>query len=374
MHEKSEVCDENKIRSDKASEIIDHAEQNESDEDGKSVKGCKKTSQKTTSKKRLGTSGPILYPAKKIKQEPNVEAPVLLEIITMDKLESPIEEKFEKNGKKYIKKCVLKMGCNKCTEVFYSDDGYKHHLYKTHRIKNINKYPPMIINRVSQILKDMFVKLKIEHGFNCPSCDAVFNTDKGLEQHANTCYKRSVEEKEESAKYLYESLEEGGFDPISDDNEYKDDIKKEKPSTSRKRKRGKTSFTPKKRKATSSISKSSPKKKAKTFSKKTPEAKFGEEGDDSKGVEGDDSKDVEGNDSKDVEGDESKGVEFYQKVLDKHKTKNQKKINSSTERDDSKDEDYKLESNEDTLNAEEEEEEEEFCIGQIHSIEQTIQT
>ena len=216
MDQKSEVGDDKKIRSGKMSEIgdkptvspaeiSDNAEQKQINEDGKSVKGSTKTTQKSTSKKRIGTSGPISYAAKKIKQEEHVEVPVVLEIITMDKLESPSEENFEKNGKKYLTKCVLKMGCNKCTEVFFSDDGYKHHLYKTHRIKKINKYPPIIINRVSQTLKDIL----------------------------NTSYKRPVEQKEESAKYLYENLERGTFDPISDDKESKDDSKKEKPSTSR---------------------------------------------------------------------------------------------------------------------------------------------
>ena len=250
----------------------------------------------------------------------------------MDKLESPSEDRFEKIGKKYITKCVLKMGCNKCTEVFYSDDSYKHHLYKTHCIKNINKYPPIIINRQSQTLKDVFVKLKKKGGVHCPSCNTGFNTEKGLEQHSNTCYKRPVEQKEESPKYLYESFEKGGFDPISDDNESKDDIKKEKHSTNRKHKRGKTSFTPKKRKATSSTSKSSHKKKAKTFSKKTPEDKFGEEGDD------------------------SKGVEFYQKALTNTRLRIRKK-STVNEIDDSKDEDYTIEYNEEMLNAEEEKEE-----------------
>ena len=43
---------------------------------------------------------------------------------------------------------AVKMGCNKCIEVFYSEGGYHDHLTAKHRIKNYSKYPPTIISRL----------------------------------------------------------------------------------------------------------------------------------------------------------------------------------------------------------------------------------
>ena len=43
---------------------------------------------------------------------------------------------------------AVKMGCNKCIAVFYSEGGYHDHLTSKHRIKNYSKYPPTIISRL----------------------------------------------------------------------------------------------------------------------------------------------------------------------------------------------------------------------------------
>ena len=45
---------------------------------------------------------------------------------------------------------IVKMGCNKCTEVFYSEGGYNDHLYRKHKIKNVSKYPATILNTIWQ--------------------------------------------------------------------------------------------------------------------------------------------------------------------------------------------------------------------------------
>ena len=43
----------------------------------------------------------------------------------------------KKKKVEYTNFSVVKMGCNKCTEVFYSEGGYNDHLYCKHKIKNV---------------------------------------------------------------------------------------------------------------------------------------------------------------------------------------------------------------------------------------------
>ena len=73
------------------------------------------------------------------------------------------------------------MGCNKCTEVFYSEGGYNDHLFCKHRIKYVSKYPPRILNTIWQWLPAIPpTKESEEMRYSCPKCNTM------LWKHMNT--------------------------------------------------------------------------------------------------------------------------------------------------------------------------------------------
>ena len=43
---------------------------------------------------------------------------------------------------------AVKLGCNRCTQVFYSEGGYNDHLFKKHRVRNVLRNPPTVINKL----------------------------------------------------------------------------------------------------------------------------------------------------------------------------------------------------------------------------------
>ena len=93
------------------------------------------------------------------------------------------------------------MGCNKCTEVFYSECGYNDHLYCKHKTKNVSKYPPTILNNIWQ-------QLPHYQRFSCPQCGTKFFENGALETHEYFCYKLGSKDKEARAKNLYERVED----------------------------------------------------------------------------------------------------------------------------------------------------------------------
>ena len=101
------------------------------------------------------------------------------------------------------------MGCNKCTEVFYSEGGYNDHLYRKHKIKNVSKYLPTILNTIWQRLP-VLPKSKESEGmkYSCPECGTKFFKCGALETHENFCYKLSAKDKEATAKNVYEHVED----------------------------------------------------------------------------------------------------------------------------------------------------------------------
>ena len=48
----------------------------------------------------------------------------------------------------YEERSVVKLGCNKCQDVFYSEGGYNAHLFKKIESKNVFRHPPTMINKL----------------------------------------------------------------------------------------------------------------------------------------------------------------------------------------------------------------------------------
>ena len=122
-----EITDENKEEDDK--EITDSDETKDELETEKILKGEKST----VKKKRKRTTKTRWTVAKK--KEVTIQ-----EVCKQDTSEQEEQEMEEI--------AALKMGCNKCIAVFYSEGDYHEHLTAKHCIKNYSKYPPTIISRL----------------------------------------------------------------------------------------------------------------------------------------------------------------------------------------------------------------------------------
>ena len=91
----------------------------------------------------------------------------------------------KKKKVEYTNFSVVKMGCNKCTEVFYSKGGYNDHLYHKHKIKNVSKYLPTILNTIWQWLPTLTKPVENDAmRFSCPKCDTKF-FEKGALENMN---------------------------------------------------------------------------------------------------------------------------------------------------------------------------------------------
>ena len=70
---------------------------------------------------------------------------------------------------------VVKMGCNKFTEVFYSKGGYNDHFYHKHKIKNVSKYLPTILNTIWQWLPALPKPVENDNmKYSCLECGTEF--------------------------------------------------------------------------------------------------------------------------------------------------------------------------------------------------------
>ena len=81
--------------------------------------------------KRLGLNGPVV---------------VLKPLPKQDEYIAQAMENEE--NVKYKSISAVKLGCNRCTEVFYSEGGYNNHLFRKHRVRNVLRNPPTVINRL----------------------------------------------------------------------------------------------------------------------------------------------------------------------------------------------------------------------------------
>ena len=155
-----------------------------------------------------------------------------------------VEEESEKEDE-MIQVSAVKMGCNKCIAVFYSQGAYHDNLSKRHRIKNFDKYPPTIISKLWKkipAIPTMSEEEQAKRPFHCSACTSKFFTSDALDTHENLCYKASIEVKESQARIMYECLakeEEEKGDGEKKDNdgvqrESRSHIPKKKETASRK--------------------------------------------------------------------------------------------------------------------------------------------
>ena len=121
-----------------------------------------------------------------------------------DKALSEAKESKEKSDVRYTEYSVVKLGCNKCSDIYYSDGAYNKHLFEKHRIRNPSRRPPTIINRLWSKIPAKEPLADNQHECECGSRFFVYAN---LIRHKERCRKKTVEEEEEMQSSLYNLIE-----------------------------------------------------------------------------------------------------------------------------------------------------------------------
>ena len=176
---KSEITDDTGKGTDEKSEVSDIS---------KSIK-----------RKRLGSTGPVITvtdggKTSKMRRSEEKEEDVIYREIT-----------------------VVKLGCNKCTEIYYSDGAYNQHLFQKHRIRNASRHPPTVINKIWTRIPDKPLIGNFPH--QCDICKAKFLELANLIKHKETCKPRTVEDEEDRQSRLYQMVQEYEEDKRKEEEE-----------------------------------------------------------------------------------------------------------------------------------------------------------
>ena len=100
---------------------------------------------------------------------------------------------------------AVKLGCNRCTAVFYSEGGYNNHLFKKHRVKNVLWNPPTVINKLWSKIPERQPLFKEQN--ECEICSARYFDKLFYYRHVQSCKRPMVQEFEDKQHDLYVVLE-----------------------------------------------------------------------------------------------------------------------------------------------------------------------
>ena len=106
---------------------------------------------------------------------------------------------------KYKSISAVKLGCNRCTDVFYSEGGYNDHLFKKHRVRNVLRNLPTVINKLWSRIPER--QPLFEGQEECEICGARYFDKLFYYRHVQKCIKPTVEEYEEKQHDLYVVME-----------------------------------------------------------------------------------------------------------------------------------------------------------------------
>ena len=146
---------------------------------------------KSMKRKRLGSRGPVITVEDGGKTS---------------KMSRNDAEKEEEEEGIYREITVVKLGCNKCTEVYYSDGTYNKHLFERHRIRNVSRHPPTVLNKIWTRIHDEPLIGNFPH--KCDVCEAKFIELPNLMKHKENCKPRTVEDEEERQSFLYRMVKD----------------------------------------------------------------------------------------------------------------------------------------------------------------------
>ena len=89
---------------------------------------------------------------------------------------------------------IIKYGCKKCTKICYTESGYHTHLFRAHRIRNVNYYPAQIIEGTMVNSADVHVSrfgAKEEPKYPCDECGQLFFHESSIETHKTHTHRAS---------------------------------------------------------------------------------------------------------------------------------------------------------------------------------------
>ena len=122
---------------------------------------------------------------------------------------------------------AVKLGCNRCTEVFYSEGGYNDHLFKKHRVRNVLQTPPpsTAINKLWSKIPERQPLFEGRH--ECEICSARYFDKLFYYRHVQSCKRPTVEEFEEKQHDLYVVMERDQKEKNENNSMSKEEDKKE---------------------------------------------------------------------------------------------------------------------------------------------------
>ena len=177
--EKSEIGDVSSSTSDMHSKITE-------DENDNVMKKSEITKpQFKVHKRRPGSTRPVV----KLKQ--------MKDVYESNKETEPKE--------KYREFAIVKLGCQKCTGIYYSEGALNKHLIDKHRIRNTGCHPPIVINKIWSKIPEKPPLLDGQK--ECKVCQARFFDADNFHRHESKCCKRTVEEEEDNQCSLYKLIE-----------------------------------------------------------------------------------------------------------------------------------------------------------------------
>ena len=158
--------------------------------------------------KCLGSNGPVVVLKPLPKQELYVS-----------------QNKDNEDNVKYKSISAVKLGCNRCTEVFYSKGGYNDHLFMKHRVRNVLQNPPTVINRLWSRIPERQSLFEGQH--ECEICSARYFDKLFYYRHVQSCKRPSVQEFEEKQHDLYVVMERDRKEKNDNNSRWKEKDKKE---------------------------------------------------------------------------------------------------------------------------------------------------
>ena len=116
------------------------------------------------------------------------------------------KDEKEEDDMIYREITIVKLGCNKCTKIYYSDGTYNKHLFEKHQIQNASRHLPTVLNKIWMQLPDKPLIGDFPH--QCDLCDGKFMELANLMKHKESCKPRTVEDEEERQSSLYRMVQD----------------------------------------------------------------------------------------------------------------------------------------------------------------------
>ena len=176
--------------------------------DGEDVDNSEVKSSKQTRDKSMSTSYDNVIPdTEQITKKKRLGTTRRVSVLTEKKLKKNDEKSSESDSDQeeehYYDYTVWKLGCPKCDETFHSHAYYNQHIFRSHRITDIDRYPPIVLDKIYEKHHDPIWKYRYEAEHKCEDCEKGFIDFGNFLKHKPSCRKRTASDEEEAARSLY---------------------------------------------------------------------------------------------------------------------------------------------------------------------------